>query len=167
MVPFYSRAGIACRAMRIGIFGGEAGQGAGGIDELVRVVAEARDQGFSSYWLPQIFGIDALTAIAVAGHHVDGIDLGTSVIPTYPRHPLMLAAQALTVQSAIGDRLALGIGLSHQVVIEQMFGFSFDKPVRHMREYLTVVRAVFDERNVQFKSESLSAMAPSTIAPEV
>src|SRR3954463_5035438 len=171
MSPFYScatfRAADSVPPMRIGIFGGEAGQGAGGIDELVKLVAEAREQGFSSYWLPQIFGIDALTAIAVAGHHVDGIELGTSVIPTYPRPPLMLAAQALTVQSAIGDRLALGIGLSHQFVIEHMWGYSFDKPVRHMREYLTILRALLDERAVDFKGEALSASAALTIAPEV
>ena len=153
--------------MRMGIFGGELGQGDGGIDELVKAVAESRDQGFDSYWLPQIFGLDALTALAVVGREVDRIELGTSVIPTYPRHPVMLASQALTVQSTIGDRLALGIGLSHQVVIEQMFGYSFDKPVRHMREYLTVLRALFDERNVQFKGESLSAMAPSTVSGAV
>ena len=116
------------------------GQGAGGIDDLTRLVRDAADQGFSSYWLPQIFGIDALTAFAVVGHEVPGIELGTSVIPTYPRHPMMLASQALTVQSAIGGRLALGIGLSHEFVIEQMWGYSFDKPVRHMREYLTILR---------------------------
>jgi 5,10-methylenetetrahydromethanopterin reductase len=153
--------------VRIGIFGGETGEKAGGIDELVKAVHETADQGFDSYWLPQIFGIDALTALAVAGNHVPGIELGTSVIPTYPRHPLMLASQALTVQSAIGDRLALGIGLSHQFVIEQMFGYSFDKPVRHMREYLTILKAVLDDRNVQFKGESLSAAAPSTVAADV
>jgi 5,10-methylenetetrahydromethanopterin reductase len=167
MVSFYSPAWIACAAMQIGIFGGESGQGAGGIDELIKAVHETADQGFDSYWLPQLFGIDALTALAVIGHHVPGIELGTSVIPTYPRHPLMLASQALTVQSAIGDRLALGIGLSHQFVIEQMFGYSFDKPVRHMREYLTILKALLDDRNVQFKGESLSAAAPSTVAPEV
>jgi F420-dependent oxidoreductase-like protein len=71
------------------------------------------------------------------------------------------------VQSAIGDRLSLGIGLSHQFVIEQMFGYSFDKPVRHMREYLTILRALLDERNVQFKGESLSATAPSTVDANV
>ena len=153
--------------MRIGIFGGDAGQGAGGIDELVKAVHEVADQGFNSYWLPQIFGIDALTAFAVVGHQVPGIELGTSVIPTYPRHPMMLASQALTVQSAIGNRLALGIGLSHQFVIEQMWGYSFDKPVRHMREYLTILRALLDDRAVQFKGETLSASAALTIAPEV
>ena len=154
--------------MRIGIFGGlEAGEHPGGLDELTKHVAEANHQGFSSYWLPQVFGIDALTALAVVGHEVPGIELGTSVVPTYPRHPMMLASQALTVQSAIGDRLALGIGLSHQFVIEQMFGYSFDKPVRHMREYLTVLRALLYERAVQFKSDSLSANGPVAISPDV
>ena len=84
--------------MRIGIFGGETGQGAGGMDELVEArQRDASDQGFASYWLPQIFGVDALTALAVVGREVPDIELGTSVIPTYPRHPMMLAGQALTV----------------------------------------------------------------------
>ena len=154
--------------MRIGIFGGlEAGESPGGLDELTKHVAEANHQGFNSYWLPQVFGIDALTALAVVGHEVPGIELGTSVVPTYPRHPMMLASQALTVQSAIGERLALGIGLSHQFVIEQMFGYSFDKPVRHMREYLTVLRALLYERAVQFKGESLSANGPVAISSDI
>jgi len=154
--------------MRIGIFGGlEAGENPGGLDVLTKHVADANDQGFASYWLPQVFGIDALTALAVVGHEVPGIELGTSVIPTYPRHPMMLASQALTVQSAIGQRLALGIGLSHQFVIEQMFGYSFDKPVRHMREYLTILRALLYDRAVQFKGEALSASGPVAISPEI
>ncbi len=64
---FYSRHAGSVSQMRIGIFGGETGQGAGGIDELIKVVHEVADQGFDSYWLPQIFGVDALTALAVAG----------------------------------------------------------------------------------------------------
>ena len=70
-----------------------------------------------------------------------GIELGTAVVPTYPRHPAVLAQQALTVALAVGaGRLALGIGLSHKIVIEDMYGYSFDKPARHMREYLSVLR---------------------------
>jgi F420-dependent oxidoreductase-like protein len=80
---------------------------------------------------------------------------------------MMLASQALTVQSAIGQRLALGIGLSHQFVIEQMFGYSFDKPVRHMREYLTILRALLYDRAVQFKGEALSANGPVAISPDI
>ena len=153
--------------MRIGIFGGDAGQDSGGIDGLTKAVAEVAEQGFASYWLPQIFGYDAITVLSMVGREVDGIELGTAVVPTYPRHPMMLAAQALTASAASGGRFSLGIGLSHQFVIEHMWGYSFDKPVRHMREYLTILKALLDDRAVQFKGESLSASAGLTIAPEV
>ena len=141
--------------MRIGIFGGEVA-GTGGIDDVVAAAKEAADQGFSSYWLPQIFGLDALTTIAVIGREVPGIELGTAVVPTYPRHPMMLAAQALTTQAATGGRLVLGIGLSHQIVIEGMFGMSFDKPVRHMREYLEILMPLVRGESVSYKGETLT-----------
>jgi F420-dependent oxidoreductase-like protein len=149
--------------MRIGIFGGEVGQGAGGMDELVKNVNETNDQGFASYWLPQIFGLDALTALAVVGREVPNIELGTAVIPTYPRHPMMLASQALTTQKASNGRLALGIGLSHQIVVESMWGLSFDKPVRHMREYLSILRPLLYGESVSFRGESLSASGGLTL----
>ena len=57
-------------------------------------------------------------------------------MPVHPRHPMMLAQQALTVQAATDDRLLLGIGLSHQVVVEGMWGLSYEKPASYMREYL-------------------------------
>jgi F420-dependent oxidoreductase-like protein len=141
--------------MRIGIFGGEVA-GTGGIDDVVAAAKEAADQGFPSYWLPQIFGLDALTTIAVIGREVPGIELGTAVVPTYPRHPMMLAAQALTAQAATGGRLVLGIGLSHQIVIEGMFGMSFDKPVRHMREYLEILMPLVRGESVSYKGETLT-----------
>jgi len=149
--------------MRIGIFSGEVGQGAGGMDELVKEAQEALDQGFSSYWMPQVFGLDALTALAVIGREVPDIELGTSVIPTYPRHPMMLAGQALTTQKASNGRLALGIGLSHQIVVESMWGLSFDKPVRHMREYLSILRPLLYGESVSFRGESLSASGGLTV----
>src|ERR1700721_839402 len=83
----------------------------------------AADDGFASAWMSNIFGVDALTALAVAGSQVAGIELGTAVVPTYPRHPAVLAQQALTVSLAVGGRLALGIGLSHRIVIEDMYGY--------------------------------------------
>ena len=110
--------------------------------------ASLRDAGIETAWASQIFGYDALTALAVIGREVPGIDLGTAVVPTYPRNPVMLAGQALTVQAATGGRLTLGIGLSHQVVIENVFGQSFDKPARHMREYLSILMPLLEGEQV-------------------
>jgi len=140
--------------VRIGIFGGVTGNGS--IDEIVGAAREAAEGGFATYWLPQIFGPDALTALAVVGREVPGIELGTAVIPTYPRHPAMLAAQALTTQAISGGRLVLGIGLSHQIVIEGMFGYSYEKPLRHMREYLEILLPIVHTGAASFAGETLS-----------
>jgi 5,10-methylenetetrahydromethanopterin reductase len=149
--------------MRIGIFGGEVA-GHGGVDEVVASARRTADEGFASYWMPQIFGLDALTSLAVIGREVPGIELGTAVVPTYPRHPMVLAGQALTTQVISGGRLTLGIGLSHQLVIEGIFGQSFEKPVRHMREYLSILMPLVHEGTVSFRGETLSANGSLNIA---
>ncbi|WP_059014917.1 TIGR03564 family F420-dependent LLM class oxidoreductase [Mycobacterium sp. M26] len=123
--------------MKYGIFGGAVNTGT--LDDVVAEAASAERDGFDSFWAPHIFGHDALTALAVVGIKVPRIELGTSVVPTFPRHPHALAQQAHTVNAATGNRLTLGIGLSHKLVIEDLFGLSYDKPVRHMREYLKVL----------------------------
>jgi F420-dependent oxidoreductase-like protein len=128
------------------------------VDEAVAAVADAERRGFDSIWLAQIFGLDALTILAVAGREVPRIELGTAVVPTYPRHPMMMAGQALTVQSASANRLTLGIGLSHQIVIEGMWGYSFDKPARHMREYLNALLPLLRGEAVAYEGETLKAM---------
>jgi F420-dependent oxidoreductase-like protein len=126
------------------------------VDDLVDQAKVAKDQGFESFWLPQLFGVDALTAIAVAGREVPDISFGTAVIPTYPRHPMMLAQQALTVNQTIGDRLVLGIGPSHKPVVEGMWGMSFDKPVRHVKDYLQILGPLLTEKSSRHAGEALT-----------
>jgi len=127
------------------------------LSKLADQISAAADDGFASAWISNIFGLEALTSLAVAGSKVPGIELGTAVVPTYPRHPAVLAQQALTADLALGGRLALGIGLSHQIVIQDMYGYSFDKPARHMREYLAVLLPLLAGENVSFDGESLHA----------
>jgi F420-dependent oxidoreductase-like protein len=127
------------------------------LPKVVDQVQRMADAGFASAASSQIFGYDALTLLAVVGQRVPGIDLSTAVVPTYPRHPIALAGQALTVQAATGGRLVLGIGLSHKIVIETVFGQSFDQPVRHMREYLSILLPALRGEAVSFQGETLSA----------
>lgn len=137
--------------MRYGIFGGAVNDGT--LDDVVDEAASAERDGFASYWAPNIFGLDALTALAVAATKVPRIELGTSVVPTFPRHPHAMAQQAHTVAAASGGRFTLGIGLSHKIVIENMFGLSYDKPVRHLREYLSVLMPLSRNESASFDGE--------------
>ncbi|HEV7720142.1 MAG TPA: TIGR03564 family F420-dependent LLM class oxidoreductase [Iamia sp.] len=141
--------------MRIGIFGGDTAA-TGTIDDHVAAARAAAEDGFSSFWLPQIFGYDALTVLALIGREVPDIELGTAVVPTYPRHPAALAAQAVTTNEAADGRLVLGIGLSHGIVIEMMYGMSFEKPLRHMREYLAILLPLVQTGAADVEGETLT-----------
>lgn len=150
--------------MRIGIHAGLSGRGDNAIDELLTAARSAADRGLD-FWTPQMTDIDALTALAVVGREVPGPAVGTAVVPTYPRHPMVMAMQALTVQAATGGRLTLGIGLSHQVVIEGAFGIDFSKPVRHMREYLEILMPLLHEGQVSFEGDELTARTFAPMKP--
>ncbi len=105
--------------------------------ESVRAVArEAVDDGLAGLWLSQVFALDSLTALAIVAADAPGIELGTSVVPIYGRHPIVLAMHTLTVQEATGGRLVLGVGPSHQVVVEMLFGESYATPYSDTAAYL-------------------------------
>jgi 5,10-methylenetetrahydromethanopterin reductase len=134
--------------------------------DTVAVLKRYREAGFDHAFASQIFGPDALTLLAVAGAQVPGIGLGTGVVPVYPRHPMMLAQQALTVQLATDNRLLLGIGLSHQVVVENMWGMSFERPAAYMREYLAALMPLLHGEAVHSDGERVTthAFTPLDIA---
>lgn len=148
--------------MRIGFFGGDTGGRT--IDDVVADARGAEQDGFSTYALPQIFGLDAMGVLAIVGREVPRIGLATGVVPTYGRHAVTMAQQALTVQAASGGRFTLGIGLSHQMVIENMFGLSFDKPLRHMREYLAVLMPLLVDGKADVDGETISTHVAVDVA---
>jgi F420-dependent oxidoreductase-like protein len=111
--------------------------------------------GLHGVWMPNVSsrGFDAATALALAGPRTRRLELGTFVAPTFTRHPIVLAQQALTAQAASGGRFVLGIGLSHRVSMQDQLGFDFSRPIRHMREYLTCLTALFSGQTVDFTGE--------------
>ncbi len=134
--------------MRIGV-----GAAPATVDKAVDETRRAHEAGFPGIWFSNIFSLDAMTACATAGRAVEGIEVGTAVVPTYSRHPFAMAQQALGTHDACGGRFTLGVGLSHRVVVENLWGLSFEKPVLHAREYLTVLRSLFDEGTVNHQGE--------------
>lgn len=126
------------------------------VERLRADVADAAAMGFTQYWSPQIFDLDILTAFAVVAAEVPDIRLGTAVVPTYPRHPMALAQQALTVNQVAGGRLDLGIGLSHKPVVEGMWGMSFDRPVKHMSDFLKILQPLLADGAASHGGELLT-----------
>ena len=137
----------------------------GTLEQVFARANKLRDMGFSSLWASQIFGPDTLTTLAIVGHELRDLDLGTAVVPIQPRHPSMLAAQARTVEGAIGGHLSLGIGLSHQVVVEGLWGISFDKPATYMREYVEALSPMLRGENVATSGERLKVVSMSPVGP--
>ncbi len=146
-------------------------------DEVVAEVRAAAGAGLATAWWPQLPPVpgiapwDALTSIAATAVAVEGIGLGTSVVVSYARHPLALATQALTVQAVSGNRLTLGIGTSHAAIVEGAYGLPFDRPARHLREYLEALGPALRGEPVDYHGETTTAVGtvaiPGATAPSV
>lgn len=142
--------------MKIGLMLNDTGDKSNSIDNMIAFAKDAEANGFPSLWMAHIFGYDALTALAIVGRETSTIELGTAVISVYRQHPLALGQQALTTQAATSGRLNLGIGLAHKPVVEGMFGMSFDKPARYMREFLEILNPVLKGEPSSFSGDLLT-----------
>ena len=131
----------------------------------VKTIVAAEDVGVRQIWMAQPPNLpDALTTFAAAAAKTSTINLGTSIVPTYPRHPLVLAQQALALQDLAPGRVRLGIGPSHRFIIENMYGLQHSKPLAHLREYVEVLRAALWAGKVNHHGHfyNIEAMFPRT-----
>lgn len=107
----------------------------------VNIIVVAEDVGVRQIWMLQPPNLpDVLTTFAAAASITSSVNLGTSIVPTYPRHPLVLAQQALALHDIAPGRLRLGIGPSHRFIIEKMYGLQQSNPLAHLREYVEILR---------------------------
>jgi len=150
------------KGIRIGLGVGNSGRK--DVDTLVGEVKQAEADGFQAAWIPSFFQFDCLTWAALAGRETERIEIGTAVAVTHSRHPFYMAQQAASTQAACGGRFVLGIGPSHQVVIENMLGLSYEKPGRHVREYLEVLAGLVEHGKVDFQGEVYQVNATLQVA---
>ena len=113
------------------------------LDGALDRVRLAEQLGYHSVYTTHLAGRDSLTVLAAYANVTDTIRLGTGVLPIYSRSPVATAQQAVTIDEISGGRLTLGIGVSHKVTVENWYGSSIGRPVREMRDYLGILRAVF------------------------
>lgn len=137
------------------------------VDIYVDALRKAREDGFRRVWTPQLpYDPDLTTVLAVAFREVEEIEVGTGVLPIQVQHPTQMAQRALTLNIISGGRLLLGLGLSHKMVTEGMWGISYDKPVRRLNEYLDGLLPLLDGKAADATGETVTTVAALRI-PEV
>lgn len=122
---------------------------------VIELIVAAEAAGVGQVWMTQEAAApDTLTIFAAAAGRTTTIGLGTAIVPTYPRHPLALAQQALALNDLAPGRLRLGVGPSHKPIIEGVYGLSLDGPMAHLREYVAILRALLHEGKVDHEGAS-------------
>ncbi len=145
--------------------------GSSPVDALVGNLAKLREEGFRRVWMAQLpYDADLPTVLGIVFREVDDIEIGSGVIPIQVQHPMQLAQRALTLNLISGGRFKLGVGMSHRMVVEGVWGLSWDKPVRQMREYLDGLQPLLDGQPADSTGEFWAARGALQIpapAPEV
>ncbi|MEU5299490.1 LLM class F420-dependent oxidoreductase [Streptomyces noursei] len=130
------------------------------IDASVELAKEAAAAGLRSVWFGQTFGADSPQLAAIAGREVPGLQVGTSAIPIFGRHPLVVSSQAQTAQAATHGRYHLGLALGTKFLTEGGFGIPFERPIARLREFLTALRQLTETGSADFHGELLTATTP-------
>ncbi len=140
----------------------------GSSTQLVQRAQQAEQRGVPAIWTtvggPSADTVGGLTAVAAV---TDRVVLGTAVTPVYGRHPITLAAEALAIHDLAPGRVRLGIGSSHRPIIEDMYGIPMVKPLAYLREYLTILRGLLWEGNIDLQGEffRVKSALPASITP--
>jgi F420-dependent oxidoreductase-like protein len=134
------------------------------VDNVVAQARQAEAAGLSSVWLGQRFDYDAIGLAGLVGREAPGLAVGTSAVPIFARHPILVASQAQTAQAATHGRFALGLALGARAFVEPVFGVPYDRPVRRLAEFLTVLRSLTETGTADFHGETLTAAPPRSAA---
>lgn len=142
------------------------------VDDFVSELAKLRDEGFRRAWMAQMpWQADILTVLAVAFREVDTIEVATGVLPIQNQQPMLMAQRALALSLISGGRFVLGLGMTHRIVTEGMWGIPWDKPVRRLGEYLDGLLPLLDGKDANATGETVttrgSVRVPGAAAPPV
>ena len=129
---------------------GVAVQG-GGASDVLDGIRQAEELGIAAAWLTA-GGVnrDSMSVLAAAAAQTQEIALGTSIVPTWPRHPIALAQQAHVLAQFAPGRFRLGVGPGHKGNVEGRYGLEFKAPLGHLREYVQILKALLGSGAVEF-----------------
>jgi F420-dependent oxidoreductase-like protein len=143
--------------MRLALNGNRLVAG-GSVAAIAEHAALAAGAGLAGYWLAQhpAGALDPITTLAILGRDLAPIELGTGVVPIWGRHPMAVAAQALTANQATPGKLTIGLGLSHPAMVADHLGMGYGHALRQMRGFLAVFEPLVKTGTVDVTGEVFS-----------
>jgi F420-dependent oxidoreductase-like protein len=143
----------------------------GDFKTAVDCVRLAERAGYDSAWVTHGLGRDSFLVLAAYGAATSRIGLGNGVVPIYPRHPVVMAQAALTLNEQVGGRFRLGVGVSHRASMDAMLGVPIKEPLAVMREYVAVLRGALgggaDFEGTHYRAHWSMALPSRPPAPPV
>ena len=132
---------------------------AGDSNAAMRAVEDLENRGIAAAWMTSgsTGGGDSLGVFTAAGPRTQSILLGTAITQTFPRHPIAVAQQVLTLAQLAPNRFRLGLGTSGQGGVEQMLGINFRAPLAHLREYIHILKALLQDGLVDYSGRYYTA----------
>ena len=124
------------------------------LDGLVSLAEAAEGHGYDRVWVPETWGRDAVTTLALAAERTERIGLGTSITNVYSRSPTLVGQTAATLQEASDGRFRVGLGPSGPAVVENWHGVDFDEPLRRTRECVEIVGRVLSGEEVRYDGDA-------------
>nr|WP_243725789.1 TIGR03564 family F420-dependent LLM class oxidoreductase [Actinomadura rubrisoli] len=134
------------------------------MDDTVAAAKEAAAVGVRSLWFGQRFDYDSIGLAGLVGREVPELTVGTSAVPIFARHPILVASQAQTTQAATHGRYRLGLALGAKAFVEPVFGVPYERPIARLAEFLTALRSLVDTGTADFRGELLTAAPPMPTA---
>ena len=134
---------------------------------MLQSIAQAEAAGVPTVWLTTGAGPDGLTVFAAAAATTRSVRMGTAIVPTFPRHPLVVAQQTADIAQLAPGRFVLGLGPSHATVMEGRYGIPYRQPLGHLREFVAVVKGLLTGAQTDFDGKHFKVHAKLNYGAQV
>ena len=105
------------------------------------VANELESLGYSAMWLPEAWGRESFTSASLLLAATSSLTVATGIANIWARDAVTSANAARTLNAAYDDRFVLGLGVSHQPLVQRLRGHEYAAPLAQMRQFLSAMNA--------------------------
>lgn len=125
-------------------------------EDVLECAKAADAAGFESLWMSDYASGDVFAVLSACAVVTERIQLGTGIAVIFNRSPIAMAMGAASLDTISKGRTILGLGQGHRAIVEEQMGLTYDRPLRRLREYTEIIRALLRDGEVSYRGEIFS-----------